>query len=714
MRNALLIAVLAAAAAAGQRPAAKPQPGKPVPAKAQPARIPSHRELKYPPLGEVKIPEVATHTLANGIKVYLLENHELPLVGGFALIRTGNLFETPDKVGLAQITGTVMRTGGTKTKTGDQLDEQLENIAASVESSIGESSGSVGFNALKENVDEVLAVFRDVLVEPEFRQDKIDLAKTQLRSMISRRNDSAPGIASREFSELLYGRHTPYGRRIEYEHLEHIQRDDLVAFHKRYYFPANIRIAVQGDFSTAEMKDKLDKLLGGWSHTQPPVPPFPAVEAKPAAGTFLAAKEDVTQSFLRVGHLGGTLRDKDYPALQVMGDILGGGFSSRLVKRVRTELGWAYNISASWDAEYDHPGAFEIAGSTKSANTTDAITVIREEIEKIRTAEVTDQELKTAKDTVLNSFVFNFDRPSKTLNRLVMYDYYGYPKDFIFQYQKAVAAVTKADVLRVARERLKIENLTVVVVGKPADFGKPLTALGPKVENIDLTIPEPKRAAAKQDAASLARGRALLQRAQQAMGGTAKLAAVRDFSQRAEVTLQMGGGGLKTKQFNRWVAPDHLRQEQELPFGKMAVYSDGKSGWMSTPQGLAPMPDAVVRQVRGELLRNLFNAILSDQRAGLTVNALSQTRVEITDKSGGSVRLEFDASGLPAKRIYSGMGPGGATEIEETFSDWREVDGVRLPHKSVVTQGGKPAAEATVQEWKLNSGITAEELSRKP
>ena len=151
-----------------------------------------------------------------------------------------------------------------------------------------------------------------------------------------------------------------------------------------------------------------------------------------------------------------------------------------------------------------------------------------------------------------------------------------------------------------------------------------------------------------------------------------------------------------------------------MPVGKRAVYAAGKSGWMSTPQGLAPMPDAVVRQVRGELLRNLFNAILSDQRAGLTVNALSQTRVEITDKSGGSVRLEFDASGLPAKRIYSGMGPGGATEIEETFSDWREVDGVRLPHKSVVTQGGKPAAEATGQEWKLNSGITAEEVRRKP
>ena len=137
-----------------------------------------------------------------------------------------------------------MRTGGTRDKTGDQLDEQLENIAASVESSIGETSGSVSFSALKENQDEVLAVFRDVLTAPAFRQEKLELEKSQMRSGISRRNDDAGSVASREFTNIVYGRDTPYGWQIEYATVDRVGRDDLVAFYRRYFFPSNILMAV--------------------------------------------------------------------------------------------------------------------------------------------------------------------------------------------------------------------------------------------------------------------------------------------------------------------------------------------------------------------------------------------------------------------------------------------------------------------------------------
>ncbi len=242
------------------------------------------------------------------------------------------------------------------------------------------------------------------------------------------------------------------------------------------------------------MKAKLEQILGSWKYTQPAVPAFPKVEEKAEPGVFLASKDDTTQTFFHVGELGGELRDKDYPALEVASEILGGGFSSRLFRNVRTKHGWAYNISSSWAANYDHPGTFEISGSTQSAHTVDTLKAIGEELEKIRTTEVTDDELQTAKDTVLNGFVFNFDRPSKTINRLMIYQYYGYPKDFIFQYQKAIAGVTKADVLRVAQKYFQPENLSYVAVGNPKDFGTPLASLGMKVQPIDLTIPEPKPA----------------------------------------------------------------------------------------------------------------------------------------------------------------------------------------------------------------------------
>jgi zinc protease len=472
--------VLAGVCALAQAPSPKPRV------------VPSHKTLAIPPLKPVTVPKPESFTLSNGMKVFLLAHHELPVISGFALVRTGNLFDPPDKRGLAEITGSVLRSGGTRNRSGDEMDELLENMAASVESSISESRGSVTFSCLKENAPEVMAIFRAFLTEAEFRQDKLDLAKTQLHSAIARRNDDPGGIAGREFANIIYGRDNPFGWTVEHEHVQRIGRDDLVAFYKRYFFPANITLAVYGDFETATMKAELEKLFGGWTYQQPPVPAFPEWKNAAAPGIYVADREDVPQTFLKIGHSGGLLRDQDYPALQVAASILGGGFTSRLVHRVRTQLGYAYDIGAGWGAGYLTPGLFEISGGTKSQTTVETIEAVREELNKLRSGEVTAAELKTARDAVLNSFVFFFDTPSKTLNRMVSYDYYGYPPDFIFQYQKAVEGVTRADVLRVAKEYLIPEKLTIVAVGDVKQMVRPLSSLGMPVRPLDLSIPELK------------------------------------------------------------------------------------------------------------------------------------------------------------------------------------------------------------------------------
>ena len=452
------------------------------------AQVPaSYKDLKYPPLPQFQIPEPQSFTLSNGMRVFLLENHELPLVQGVAMVHTGNLFDPADKHGLSQVMADVMRSGGTAAKTGDQIDEQLEDVAASVESGMDDTSASVSFSALKESADAVLATFKDVLTDPAFRQDKIDLELTQFRSAIARRNDDASAIPDRELMSIIYGRNTSYGWQVEYSDLSHIHRDDLVQFYRRYYFPKNIILAVYGDFSSPEMRDRLEKLFGSWKTEQSPVPAFPAVTAKPAPGIYLAQKADVTQTFFALGELGGTLRDKDYPALQVAAQILGQGFSSRLISQIRTKLGYAYDIGAAWSANYNHPGTFRIEGSTKSASTTETIEAIKVEIEKLRKEEVSERELAEAKESVLNSFVFFFDSPAKTLNRVLSYEYFGYPRNFLFEYRKAVDAVTRADVLRAAQQHFRTGDLTIVAVGNPKEFGKPLASLG-KVNAIDLTI----------------------------------------------------------------------------------------------------------------------------------------------------------------------------------------------------------------------------------
>ncbi|HLH40116.1 MAG TPA: pitrilysin family protein [Bryobacteraceae bacterium] len=671
--------------------------------------VPSYKDLKYPPLAQPKIPEPQTFTLSNGMRVFLLEDHELPLISGVAIVRTGNLFDPPDKKGLSQVTADVMRSGGTQSKTGDQIDEQLENVAGSVESGMDETSATVSFSALKESAGQVLDTFKDVLAHPEFRQDKIDLELDQLRSSIARRNDDAQAIPDRELLSIVYGRDTPYGWEIEYADLNHIKREDLIAFYQRYYFPKNIMLAVYGDFSSAEMKDRLEKLFADWKTEQPPVPAFPAMNARPAPGIYLAEKGDVTQTFFALGELGGTLRDKDYAALEVAANILGQGFTSRLMSQIRTRLGYAYAIQAEWAANYNHPGTLRIEGSTKSASTTETIEAIKAEVEKMRTSEVTERELAEAKDSVLNSFVFFFDSPAKTLNRVLRYEYFNYPKDFLFEYRKAVEAVTREDVLRVAKDHFRTDQLTIVAVGNPKDFGKPLTALG-KVTPIDLTIPEPKQDTGRSDAASLAHGRELLQRAQQAMGGADKLAAIRDISEAVEFAMDASAGGIKMKQHNRYLLPSYFRQDLELPFGKISTYSDGKTGWQMTPQGQQPMPPQVVQQIRGVLFRNLPHAILADHDASLKVNAIAEDTVEISG-DGHVLKLQFDAStGLPVKESYQE----GPAAVDEVLLDWRDTGGVKLPYQKTVIQSGKHFADITIEEYQVNSGIKAEDLSRRP
>ncbi len=675
---------------------------------------PSYKDLKYPPLPQVKIPEPASFTLSNGMRVFLLEDHELPLIHGLALIRTGNLYDPPDKKGLSQFTAQVMRSGGTKSKTGDQIDEELENMAASVESNMEETSASMSFSALKENGGTVLGVFKDVLTAPEFRQDKLDLGISQTRSAIARRNDDANSIPDRELARIIYGPATPYGWQVEYEDLNHIHREDLVRFYHRYYFPKNIMLAVYGDFKIPEMKETLEKLFADWTVQQPDVPKFPEVTAKPAPGIYFAEKADVTQTFFAIGELGGTLREKDYAALQVAANILGQGFSSRLMSQIRTKLGYAYDISAQWAPNWDHPGTFRIGGSTKSQSTTETLQAIRAELDKMRATEVTARELDEAKEGVLNSFVFFFDSPAKTLNRLMRYEYYGYPKDFLFQYQKAIAAVTRADVLRVAHARFLPENLSIVAVGNPKEFGKPLSVLG-KVNVLDLTIPEPtsqsKGEAPKADAATVERGRALLKRAQQAMGGAEKLASVKDFTESAEVTM----GGMKIRQKSSWIATGAIRQDQVLGAMTIVAYTDGKSGWLAQPQGVMPMPAPVMKQAQGELFREWFSLLLSDRDPSRTVSAAGPNAVEISGP-GQSVKVEFDdASSLPLRQIYAETGMDGTpSEVKETFSDWREVNGIKLPFKISIEQNGKNAGEAAIAEIKLNTGLSADELSRKP
>ncbi|UCC98703.1 MAG: insulinase family protein [Phycisphaerales bacterium] len=452
-------------------------------------RSPVHyEELTYPGLGDIRIPEVKRVKLANGMQLFLLEDHELPLVNMSAMIRTGSVYEPADKIGLASITGTVIRTGGTTGRTGDEIDEELEQIAASVETGIGQNSGSASVSVLKEDIDTGLAVLADVLMNPAFRKDKIELARVQRRSNISRRNDNVRQIVSREFNKLIYGPQNVYARQTEYATIDNITRDDMVAFHKKFYYPNNMMLAVWGDFDMDRMIKKIEHAFAAWETADTELSAVPKVQYQFRKTVNVIRKEDINQACIQLGHIGGLMNDPDYFALVVMNRAL----SDRVFKNVRSREGLAYSAYGYYGAGYDHPGVFRVSCQTKSEATVYATRAMMQEVRKITESEITDEELALAKEGFLNSFVFNFESKGQIVRRLMTLEYFGYPADFLQKTKEKVEKVTKADVLRVAQKHLRPDKLQILAVGRPDAFDEPLSVLGP-VNEIDITIPSPRQ-----------------------------------------------------------------------------------------------------------------------------------------------------------------------------------------------------------------------------
>jgi predicted Zn-dependent peptidase len=448
-----------------------------------------YSKLEYPELREIRMPAIEDVTLDNGIRLFLAEDHELPLVRLSARIRAGSIYEPADKVGLASITGTVMRTGGTLTKTGDQIDEELESIAASVETGIGLGFGSASMSVLKEDVDTGLATLADILMNPAFREDKVELAKVQHRSYIVRRNDSMFGIAFREFQKLIYGPENVYARHTEYSTIDKISRDDLVAFHQKFYHPENVMMAITGDFDTQKMIKRIEKVFGEWKPSGAVTPPVPKVHYQYRSTVNLVQKDNVNQTHIYMGHIGGFRNDPDFFALTLMNRILGSGFTSRLFREIRSRQGLAYSVFGNFSAGYHHPGVFFVGCQTKSETTVHAIKAMLEEVNKITKSEVTVEELELARESYLNGFVFNFDTTREVVNRVMTFAYFGYPLDFLQKTRESIEKVTKADVLRVAKKHLRPDQMQILAVGKSEDFDEPLSVLG-TVSVVDITIPE--------------------------------------------------------------------------------------------------------------------------------------------------------------------------------------------------------------------------------
>ena len=434
-------------------------------------------DLVFRPL-KTDIPDTRRVTLSNGMKVHLLPDRELPLVELTAMVKVGAIWEPDDKAGLAALTGASMRSGGTRTMAPDELDETLEFSAISVETGIGGEMGSVSLSALTKDLDRGLGFLADVMISPRFDQGRFELAKARMLDGIRRENDDPTGVAGRELSRLVY-EGSPYSHIPTLESVSSITREDCVSFHARYFSPKSVILGVTGDFDEEEMIARLEKAFGGWDAPAPVYPEVAPVKEKYEGGVYVVDKA-LPQTAIRIGHLTLSRPDPQYLAVRVMDSILGGsGFTSRMVQKVRAERGLAYSVWSYSMAGYWEMGQFTAGTETKASTTAEALGLMIGEIEKIREELVSEEELAQAKASIVNSFVFIFDRPSRILSQRMTLDYYGIYEGFLETYRDKVMAVTAEDVRQAARRWLHPEGLKIVVVGSVKDFDRPMAQFGP-------------------------------------------------------------------------------------------------------------------------------------------------------------------------------------------------------------------------------------------
>jgi len=444
----------------------------PVVATAAPAKaIVDHPEkLTYDKLNYTP-PEPADyrHELKSGATAYVAENHEVPTFQLSIHVGTGTLYEDVAKAGVAGMTAHLMRNGGVEGMTAAEFDQALALLAGEVSVRIGASKGTVQLFCLAKDADAALVLLKKMLQKPVFDQEALDRYRTDVLSELEQRNASTRAIEGREWQFLMYGDH-PSGTRFRRTKasVESITREDLAAFHQKYFFPGNFTFAVAGDLDTKELLAKLNTLLADWPDGQLSLPAVSDKIPEVKPGVYMVAKEDVNQSRIQIGHMGVKRDNPDQYALMVMNDILGGGgFTSRIVRRVRSDEGLAYSAGSSFVRPVLYPGTFQAFFQTKHATAAFGTRLIVDEIERIRNEKCDAEVVDNAKASFIGNLVNPFSSRNSIVNTFADDDYTGRPDDYWQKYAKKMEAVTPETVLEVAKKYLHPDKLVYLVVGDP-------------------------------------------------------------------------------------------------------------------------------------------------------------------------------------------------------------------------------------------------------
>ncbi|MDH5705938.1 MAG: insulinase family protein [Candidatus Aminicenantes bacterium] len=459
------------------------------------AQVQKPSDLKFPSLKyEPPDPKEFRTEFANGLRGYIQEDQTLPLFNISAIVHFSSLYVPKDKFGLDSVMSDTLIKGGTKTREGSDIEDRINFIGGSLNFRVGDQTSTLSLSVLSEDIDEGLELFFDVLMNPEFREAPLDIAKASLIQRLRQANDQPNGVLSREYERLLYGDH-PLTWQPTQATYEGITGADLKAVHAQYFFPKNVILAASGDFKKADLKAKINKAVSGWKNKKLDVPSFSKKFPQPEPGVYFIQMK-INQGYISLGHLGLEDTSPDYFAVQVMNFILGGGsFTSRITTKVRSDEGLSYNQGSRFRYIWGFPGTFSGYVQTKSSTVGYAISLILDEFNRIRREPVSDDEMETAINYYLESFSNSFESPQSTMSTFADLEMTGKPMDYYKTYRDKIKAVTRAKVQEVANKYIHPDKAVIMIVGdfEPCNTGGdewpgPLDKLG-KVHTIKLRNP---------------------------------------------------------------------------------------------------------------------------------------------------------------------------------------------------------------------------------
>jgi zinc protease len=654
------------------------------------------------PAPVIKVGKYQSFKLKNGLKVFLVENHKIPRVA-WSLVLEIDPFTEGDSIGYTAIAGQLLGTA-TATRTKDQIDEEIDFIGATLNT----SSGSIFGAALKKHNETLLDLMSDVLLHPVFNLDELDKIKKQTISGLALSKTDPSSISGVVQDVLLYGKDHPYGEVTTEASVESVTRAMCEDYYRTYFRPNIAYLAIVGDLSLKEAKKLTKKYFGSWDPAAVHHHSYPLPQVPENVKVSIVDRPHAVQSVIKVTHpVVFTVGMDDYVAARVMNLMLGGPIA-RLDRNLREDHGYTYGVNSSLNQD-KWIGSFSVSTDVRNEVTDSAVYQILRELERIRTEPAPSDEVEKIKNFMSGNFALSLERPATVAQFALNIARYGLPADYYANYLKYISEVRPEDVLEAANKYIRPEHCHVLVVGKADEIAGKLAGFSSTgtIQYFDVVGNPLDESDMKRAFPGGLTADKVIENYLAAIGGRSKLESLKDIT--INMTMEMQGMKLESETLRK--APGKFRMSMSMGGNILSLtIFNGTGGKTTGFQGEKTLEGDELENLR---IQSLFMPELDYGTAGFSLKLLSIEKIdgkdayklEITDPSGGSSLEYYDAgTGYKIMEEKTEETPGGPLVQSSRFDDYREVDGVFYPHRIVISMGPQTIT-AEVDSITINSGI---------